>query len=82
MCTFFENFSIFFFLLGLMVFCDRSDCLRNVLVISELFVFCKSVRGLLFFLDFCEVNSFSYLDWYKIGVNRSGILKIILYAGG
>ena len=45
-------------------------------------MFYKNLRGLLFFLNFCEVNFFSYLDWYKIGVNRSGILKIILYAGG
>ena len=61
---FFENFSIFFFLVGLLVFSDRCGCLRNVIVISELFMFCKSERGLLFFLNFCEVNSFSYLDLY------------------
>ena len=48
-----------------MVFCDRCGCLRNVLIIKELFMFCKSERGLLFFLNFCEENSFSYLDGYR-----------------
>ena len=43
-----------------MVFCDRCGRLRNVLIISDLFVFCKNLRGLLFFLNFSKVNSLFY----------------------
>ena len=42
------------------MFCDRCDCLCNSLIIKELFVFYKNLRGLLFFLTFCEENSLFY----------------------